>query len=210
MAGSSIDSTPVPVTSFGSAASTAGAASTTKTSPSTLSKDDFLKILMTQLKYQDPMSPADPGQFMGQLSQLTQVEQLQNMATSLDSLKSITEQGSASQWLSAIGKKMHVEDNVIAQGDEVYIIPGGDYDEVTLALKSRTDGSIKEVTFDNDDPLSYECDAADTFLVGATAKKGGKTVPATIDVFRTIRGIQTDQPVSLWLLVMESSIRQAT
>ena len=51
---------------------------------SMMGKDAFLKILMTQLKYQDPMDPMKPNEFMGQLSQLTQVEQLTNIAETLD------------------------------------------------------------------------------------------------------------------------------
>jgi flagellar basal-body rod modification protein FlgD len=39
-------------------------------------KDTFLKLLVAQLKYQDPSNPADPTQFMSQTAQFTQVEKL--------------------------------------------------------------------------------------------------------------------------------------
>jgi len=45
-----------------------------------MNKDTFLKLLVAQLKYQNPLSPADPTQFMAQTAQFTMVEELQNMA----------------------------------------------------------------------------------------------------------------------------------
>ncbi len=174
--------------SVGSSGPAAGGTATK--SSTSLSKDDFLKILMTQLKYQDPMSPTDPGEFMSQLSQLTQVEQLQNMATSLDDLKSIAEQGSASQWLSTIGKRISVDDRVVSLGDQIGITPAGDYDKITLALKSETDGSIKEVTFNKGETPIYTSDSTDTYVAAATATKDGKTVDCGLTLYRVVRGVQ--------------------
>lgn len=48
---------------------------------SSLSSNDFLKLLVTQLQYQDPDSPADPSQFMAQTAQLTEVDKLNSIAT---------------------------------------------------------------------------------------------------------------------------------
>lgn len=45
-----------------------------------LGKDAFLKLLVAQLKYQDPSSPVDSSQFMAQTAAFTQVEKLQAMA----------------------------------------------------------------------------------------------------------------------------------
>jgi flagellar hook assembly protein FlgD len=184
-------STPIRVNDFG--ASTGASAGGTAVKKSTsLGKDDFLKILMTQLKYQDPMSPADPSQFMSQLSQLTQVEQLQNMADSLESLKLIAQRENPSEWLSAIGKKMGVADNAMSLGDQIYITPAAtDYDSVTLILKSQTDGGTKEVTFNKGDALTYKNETGDTYLAGAVAKKDGKAITCSLDLYRAIRGVQS-------------------
>jgi flagellar basal-body rod modification protein FlgD len=56
------------------------------TSKNTLGKDDFLKLLTTQLQYQDPLSPMDNTQFATQLAQYSSVEQLQNLGSRLDTL----------------------------------------------------------------------------------------------------------------------------
>ncbi|MBC7690448.1 MAG: flagellar hook assembly protein FlgD [Methylotenera sp.] len=49
----------------------------------TLGKDDFLKIMITQMKNQDPTQPFKAEQFATQLAQFTSVEQMQNMNQSL-------------------------------------------------------------------------------------------------------------------------------
>jgi flagellar basal-body rod modification protein FlgD len=53
--------------------------STTKKS-NEIDKDMFLKLLVTQLKYQDPMNPADPSEFLSQTAQFTSVEKLTQLA----------------------------------------------------------------------------------------------------------------------------------
>jgi flagellar basal-body rod modification protein FlgD len=47
-----------------------------------LGKDDFLKLMMTQLKDQDPLNPSDPSQYLSELAQMTSVEQAVNTAQS--------------------------------------------------------------------------------------------------------------------------------
>jgi flagellar basal-body rod modification protein FlgD len=67
--------------------STSGTSSTPQSTTSAvnpnslLSKDDFLKLFVTQLQHQDPMSPMDNDQMVAQMSQLSTVEQLTNLAT---------------------------------------------------------------------------------------------------------------------------------
>lgn len=44
-----------------------------------LDKNAFLKILVAQLRYQDPMQPQDNASFINQMAQFTILEQLQNL-----------------------------------------------------------------------------------------------------------------------------------
>ncbi|GLY96878.1 flagellar hook capping FlgD N-terminal domain-containing protein [Actinoplanes sp. NBRC 103695] len=46
-------------------------------------QDTFLKLLVAQLKYQDPSNPADSTQFLAQTAQFTQVEKLGEIADML-------------------------------------------------------------------------------------------------------------------------------
>src|SRR6476659_2715807 len=47
-----------------------------------LGKDDFLKLLIGQMQNQDPLSPSDPSQQMGQMTQFSILEQITNLAQS--------------------------------------------------------------------------------------------------------------------------------
>ncbi|MBW4083248.1 flagellar hook capping FlgD N-terminal domain-containing protein [Paenibacillus sp. S150] len=56
------------------------------TGDSTLGKDQFLKILITQLQNQDPMQPMEDKEFIAQMAQFTSVEQLMNISSQLTAL----------------------------------------------------------------------------------------------------------------------------
>ena len=51
----------------------------TTTNEEVLGKDDFLKLLVTQMTNQDPLEPQEPGDFSAQLAQFSSLEQLTQM-----------------------------------------------------------------------------------------------------------------------------------
>ena len=77
---------------------------TTKTK--TLGKDDFMKLLLAQLKNQDPLKPIDGTDFAAQLAQFSSLEQLSNMNTELknQSLSQMTM--NYAQSVNMIGKEV--------------------------------------------------------------------------------------------------------
>ena len=168
------------------------AAGTTGSSGSTgfVNKDDFMKILVAQLKNQDPLEPMKPDQFLTQLSQLTQVEQLQNISTLLQEMNSLSKAGNLAQWFSAIGKKIGVEANTLSMGDEVTILPQGEYDAVVLALKNSTDGSVEYVQFNQGDALVYRHSGQGDVSIAATALKNGEAIGCTLNVARVAKGVE--------------------
>jgi flagellar basal-body rod modification protein FlgD len=58
-------------------------------------KDDFLKLLVAQIRNQNPLNPADGVEFLTQLAQFSQLEQLINIRTQLESLAQAGKTGPA-------------------------------------------------------------------------------------------------------------------
>jgi flagellar basal-body rod modification protein FlgD len=71
---------------------------------SELGKDAFLKLLVAQLRYQDPSSPADGTQFIAQTAQFTQVEKLNDLADTQKQLLAAQLMLSAS---TLVGRTVH-------------------------------------------------------------------------------------------------------
>ena len=61
--------------------------SSRKTGSSSLGRDDFLRILVTQLANQDPTQPLQDKEFIAQMAQFTIVEQITNMAEEMRLLR---------------------------------------------------------------------------------------------------------------------------
>jgi flagellar basal-body rod modification protein FlgD len=73
----------VPTTTAPATGSSSPVAKATNT---TLGKDDFLKLLVGQLKNQDPLNPTSDTDFIGQMAQFSQLEQTTNMASANEEL----------------------------------------------------------------------------------------------------------------------------
>ena len=71
--------------------------------PGELGRDDFLNLLVTQLQYQDPLSPMDSADFTAQLAQFSSLEQLSNMSGQLKELAQSQNAFANSQAVGYIG-----------------------------------------------------------------------------------------------------------
>lgn len=55
-----------------------------KNSGDALGKDAFLQLLVTQMKYQDPLEPTDNTEYVSQLATFSELEEMQNMTSGMD------------------------------------------------------------------------------------------------------------------------------
>jgi flagellar basal-body rod modification protein FlgD len=70
-----------------------------------LDLQSFLRIVLTQLSYQDPLKPMDNFEFVSQLAQFTSLEQSRQQAERLDQMLGVQ---AASQSLSVLGKRVDI------------------------------------------------------------------------------------------------------
>jgi flagellar basal-body rod modification protein FlgD len=78
-----------------------------KTGKSNLDRDDFLKLLITQLQHQDPTSPVEDKDFIAQMAQFSSLEQMTNMSTGFQRLSGLLSSSEASQ---VLGKTVEIRD----------------------------------------------------------------------------------------------------
>jgi len=97
---------------------------------STLDKDDFLQLLITQLQYQDPTQPTDTEEILNQTSQLASLEAQQNTNKALEALTKSFQQSKDFSAVSAIGKYAKLDTKV--------------------KLTQDTEGNLKPVNFNLD------------------------------------------------------------
>ena len=92
------------------------------TGKSKLGKDDFLKLMIQQLKYQDPLSPMDSSQFSSQLAQFSSLEQLQNinktLKQSMNANFALTQAINNTMTAALIGKGARLSSNKITYNGE--------------------------------------------------------------------------------------------
>lgn len=74
-----------------------------------LGQDDFFKLMIEQLKNQDPTKPADSQQFLGQLAQFGTVNGIQQLQTSFESLASRLQSNDALQASTLVGRSVLLE-----------------------------------------------------------------------------------------------------
>lgn len=91
-----------------------------------IGQDDFLKILLTQLQFQDPLKPMDNQAFIAQMAQFTTLEQTRQLNDQIGALLTMQ---SANQSVGLIGKTVEVN---TASGSQV--------------------GTVGTVTFQNGSP----------------------------------------------------------
>ena len=89
------------------------------TATNELGKDAFLQLLVTQMKYQDPLNPNTDTDYIAQLATFSQLEQLQNLSST----------SSNTQALSLVGKTVILKDE--SSSSTTYVTGNVDYVSVS-------------------------------------------------------------------------------
>lgn len=87
-----------------------------------LGKDDFLRILVTQLQNQNPLNPVSSDQFAAQLAQFSSLEQLQNMNANLE--RALELDIALSQAINNTMATTFIGKSVTAVGNQLSVVEG--------------------------------------------------------------------------------------
>lgn len=78
--------------------------STQSSAKKALGQEDFLKLMTTQLQYQDPFKPMENGEFLGQMAQFSTLTSIQDLQSSFSSLAGSLQSSQALQASSLVGR----------------------------------------------------------------------------------------------------------
>ncbi|MGA2479446.1 MAG: flagellar hook assembly protein FlgD [Spirochaetia bacterium] len=94
-----------------------------------LDKNDFLKILITQLSHQDPTQPMNDKEFVAQMAQFSSLEQITNMSSGLSKVADLI---SRSQAVSLLGTSVDVSNGAGTISGTVDAVTGGDFPQIMV------------------------------------------------------------------------------
>ncbi len=142
---------------------------------SQLDKDAFLKLLLTELQYQDPTDPMDTAKMLEQTSQLASLEMQQNTNKIMKDLATQMQSSYAMTSLSALGKIAHLsnaisKDTSESTADFSLHFPD-DVASGTIGIYDSTENLIKNI------PIQDLKAGVQSFTWDGTDNNGQKTLP---------------------------------
>lgn len=108
-----------------------------------MGKDDFLKILITQLSYQDPTAPMEDKEFIAQMAQFSSLEQMTNISNGFKKLTGILGQSNA---LGLLGKWVQVVDGENVISGKVEEVSGREFPQILINGKYYDYSSVEKVS----------------------------------------------------------------
>ncbi|MFH2123571.1 MAG: flagellar hook assembly protein FlgD [Pseudomonadota bacterium] len=132
-----------------------GSAATSSAKTDIMGKEDFLTLLVAQLKNQDPLNPEDPTAFTAQLAQFSSLEQLTNLNASMEGLTTAQANSEKLSALSLIGKEVSYNGSSFT------------FDGDPVEMGYQLDGTATSVTLsiqDENGKTVHTLQAADTEL----------------------------------------------
>jgi flagellar basal-body rod modification protein FlgD len=111
-------------------------------SANALGQDDFMKILLTQLTYQDPLKPLDNQEFIAQLAQFTSLEQTRQLNSHVASLLSVESVTQAVGLLNRTVEITGVAGNAIGEVTTLTFVDG----QARLTIKTVDGAFVTDVS----------------------------------------------------------------
>jgi flagellar basal-body rod modification protein FlgD len=101
----------------------------TVTAGGEMGKDEFLKILITQLSHQDPTEPMQDKEFIAQMAQFSSLEQMTNVSSEISKVSALLAKGQA---VSLLGRMVQIAAGSQIVEGTVDEVSGGDYPQILV------------------------------------------------------------------------------
>ncbi len=114
--------------------------------PAAVGQEDFLKILLTQLNYQDPLKPLDNQEFLAQMAQFSSLEQSRQLNERIDTLLTIQ---ASTQSIGLLGKTVEVSTEsgaVVGQVTTMVFKEGQPFMTVKVGDQFLNDISLSQIS----------------------------------------------------------------
>ena len=192
----------------GTTSTLATATSSTTNPKGTLGKDDFMKLLLVELQYQDPTEPTDTEKILTQTSQLASLESADNTNTALEKLAASLSSSQQFSTIAAIGKTADLGSDAIAHDKgtdstfEVYFpnaveqgtvsITDADGNTVQTLNVGTNPAGVYQFTWDGTDGLGNQADSAIYHVNAQYVDANGDTQQTRLGAY-PIESVRFDQ-----------------
>lgn len=144
---------------------------------STLDKDSFMHLMVTQLKYQDPLNPSDNQQMAAQMAQFSSLEALQNMKTSMADLgksmnESAAKQTAATQTMATTSATALLGDTVRLRKNDLHFSG----DQSRIAVHASPGSELAVLDKDGETVRTLPLDGVDASGAAILGKSGDGVV----------------------------------
>ncbi len=181
-----------------------GASMATGKTKTTLDQSDFLTLLTTQLKNQDPFEPMDNTQMVAQMAQFSSVAGISEMNKTLSGVATKLGSTTATDALSYVGKTVLTEGNTAyprsTGGLDGAIELDADASQVTVSIADAQGGTLRSIQLGKQakGTATFEWDGKDgsgnsvgagPFTITAFATSGDKTVTSRTLVWAPVESV---------------------
>lgn len=164
-----------------------------KKSISEAQADQFMTLLTTQMRYQDPLNPMDNAQMTSQLAQINTVKGIEQLNTAIQSLVNQSTSNMTMQAAALIGKNVLAPGNTLtlsSEGAAAGLELAGSADRVTVVIKNGAGVEVarEDLGAQKSGPVAFTWDGKATdgtqlpvgnYSFSVTAKSGSTDVKAS-------------------------------
>ncbi len=180
----------------------------TKKNSKELGQDDFMKLLVAQMKNQDPNNPTDNGAFLAQIAQFSMVNGIDKLGMSFDSVATSMSSTQAMQAAGLVGRQVLTETNTAwLQEDQ----PLGGMTEIpefadglNIQVRDNYGKLVKTLSTQNFHAGDYafnwdgtneldEAQAPGEYSITATALVNGKHLALPVQLYNTVESVTLER-----------------